>query len=200
MRHSVARLPAISSTFDELLSRIASLRKTEPSPLESEVSAWFLELREPLLRYLHSLGLPVEEGEDVAQEVFLALFRHLRDGKPRENLRGWIFRVGRNLGLKRRLALGRHPAVCGPGMAEPAIADPAPDPEALAEFNGERERLLAIFHALPERDRSCLTLRAEGLRYREIAEALDMSLGAVAVSLGRSIARLTVEPPRKVGE
>lgn len=160
------------------------------------MTAWFLELREPLLRYLHSLGLAVEEGEDVVQEVFLALFRHLRDGKPRENLRGWIFRAGRNLGLKRRAEMGRHPAA---PSAEPAIADPAPDPEAIAEFNGERERLLAIFHALPERDRSCLTLRAEGLRYREIAEALDMSLGAVAISLGRSIARLTAEPPRRVG-
>jgi RNA polymerase sigma-70 factor (ECF subfamily) len=35
-----------------------------------------------------------------------------------------------------------------------------------------------------------LHLRAEGLRYREIAEILEMSLGAVSISLSRSLARL----------
>ena len=42
----------------------------------------------------------------------------------------------------------------------------------------------------PDRDRRCLLLRAEGLRYRDIAGTLGMSLGGVAKSLARSIARL----------
>jgi RNA polymerase sigma-70 factor (ECF subfamily) len=45
--------------------------------------------------------------------------------------------------------------------------------------------------ALEERDRQWLFLRAEGLRYREIAKVLDISLGAVALYLERSLARLT---------
>ena len=55
-----------------------------------------------------SLRLPLEEGEEVIQEVFLALFQHLRRGKSRENLRGWIFRVGHNLASKRRYACERQ--------------------------------------------------------------------------------------------
>jgi RNA polymerase sigma-70 factor (ECF subfamily) len=43
---------------------------------------------------------------------------------------------------------------------------------------------------LPEQSRCCLYLRAEGLRYREIAEILDMSLGSVANCLERSLARI----------
>jgi RNA polymerase sigma-70 factor (ECF subfamily) len=43
---------------------------------------------------------------------------------------------------------------------------------------------------LPEQDRRCLFLRAEGLRYREIAGILDMPLGTVSLSLGRSLARI----------
>jgi RNA polymerase sigma-70 factor (ECF subfamily) len=50
--------------------------------------------------------------------------------------------------------------------------------------------LLAVVHALPELDQGCLRLRAEGLRYREIASVLGMSLGAVSISLTRSLARL----------
>ena len=51
-------------------------------------------------------------------------------------------------------------------------------------------RILAVVGALPEQDRACLDLRAEGLRYREIAQVLGMSLGAVSMSLARSMARI----------
>jgi RNA polymerase sigma-70 factor (ECF subfamily) len=68
--------------------------------------------------------------------------------------------------------------------------DPAPTPEAQLAGSQREQRLQAALKALPEQDQRCLYLRAEGLRYREIAEALDMSLGAVSISLGRSLARL----------
>ena len=45
--------------------------------------------------------------------------------------------------------------------------------------------------ALPEQDRTCLALRAEGLRYREIARILGISLGSVADSLAQSFAKLS---------
>lgn len=51
--------------------------------------------------------------------------------------------------------------------------------------------LLAVVRALPELDQWCLSLRAEGLRYREIAGVLGISLGAVANSLEKSLFRLT---------
>ena len=53
-----------------------------------------------------------------------------------------------------------------------------------------QHRLLAVVKALPELDQCCLSLRAEGLRYREIAEVLGISLGAVANSLEKSLSRL----------
>lgn len=158
-----------------------------PSALETEVCLLFEELRSPLLRFTCSLGISPADGEDVVQEVFLSLFRHLSEGKPRDNLRGWIFRVARNLALKRRLRLERLPE----GIGEDCnVADQGLNPEQHAEFETRSRRLLSVVHALSERDRACLSLRAEGLRYREIAEALDMSLGAVAASLTRSLAKL----------
>jgi RNA polymerase sigma-70 factor, ECF subfamily len=48
----------------------------------------------------------------------------------------------------------------------------------------------AVLRALPEQDRCCLSLRAEGLRYREIAAALGISLGAVSIALTRALARI----------
>lgn len=169
------------------LTSFASGRERQ-SPLEEEVVALFDQFRGRLLRYLLALGLNLQDGEEVIQEVFLALFQHLRRGKSRRNLRGWIFRVAHNLGLKQVLR-SRGSAEC---LAESlAVADPSPSAEEKMMTDERRERLRAVYRALPGQDRWCLHLRAEGLRYREIANVLGMSLGAVSISIGRSLARLS---------
>ena len=56
------------------------------------------------------------------------------------------------------------------------------NPEALLAERQRRERLAPVVQALPPRERRCLQLRAEGLRYRDIANTLGMSLGGVAKS------------------
>ncbi len=176
---------------DSLLGATVSTALGDPpaSRLEEEVTRWFDEWRDPLLRYVVAMGLPVEEGEEVIQETFLSLFHHLRLGKPRPNLRGWMFRVSHNLALKRRYATGRKREEPVDGSAY-EVEDPSPNPEQAFASKQRQTRLLAVLGALPEQDRYCLHLRAEGLRYREIAEVLRMSLGGVAFSLARSLDRL----------
>ena len=178
------RLPSLVSARAE--------RAPRPSRLEEEVTALFDELHHPVFRYLLSLGLPAEDGEEVVQETFLALFQHLLRGKPRSNLRGWVFRVAHNLALKRRRANHGNLRVFVPcGETSGQGLDPTPSPEEQALHRQRQQRLLAAVRALPEQDRNCLHLRAEGLRYREIAKVLGMSLGAVSLSLHRSLARLS---------
>jgi DNA-directed RNA polymerase specialized sigma24 family protein len=75
-----------------------------PSELELEVMALFDAYRARLLGYVSAFGLTGHDGEEVVQEVFLSLFCHLRMGKSRSNLRGWVFRVAHNLALKQRMA------------------------------------------------------------------------------------------------
>lgn len=145
-----------------------------------EVSELFELYRHPLLRFLQSLGLAPADGEEVIQEVFLALFRHLRAGKPRDNLRAWLFQVGHNQALKLRQRR--------PDMAIAPAAAPTPEEQMIAKET--RERVAAVIRALPEQDRACLALRAEGLRYREIAGILGISLGSVAQSLARALERV----------
>jgi RNA polymerase sigma-70 factor, ECF subfamily len=162
-----------------------------PSEIECEVLSLFDQFRNPVLRYVLSFGISVHDGEEVAQEVFLALFRHLQLGKSRRNLPGWIFRVAHNLALKQRRADNRFRDTRESDwtIAERQL-DSSPNPEDQVLLTQRRQLLLAVLHALPVVDQSCLRLRAEGLRYREIAEVLDISLGAVAISLTRSLARL----------
>lgn len=170
----------------------ATVRATaKASRIEEEVMELFDEFRHPLLRYSLSLGLSLHDGEEVIQDVFLALFKHLHLGRPRKNLRGWLFRVAHNLSLKQRLANQTSlQRTTGDEREVEEHVDPAPDPEEHTSAAQRQSRLLAVVKALPENDQACLRLRAEGLRYREIADVLGMSLGAVSISLTRSLARL----------
>ena len=145
--------------------------------------------RDGVHRYVRALGIPDRDAEDVVQDVFLALFHHVARGRPRTNLRGWIFRVGHNLALRhlkreaRRRRAGAH-------LVSGWTADAAPSPEDRYASRQRRVRLAAAVNALPVRERRCLQLRAEGLRYREIARVLGLSLGTVANTMARALARL----------
>ncbi len=122
--------------------------------------------------------------------MFLSLFQHLHLGKSRTNLHGWLFRVAHNLALKRRSQAFQDLESRAEVGENEFAREPGPNPEEQAANSQTQQRLRAVVQALPEQDRRCLTLRAEGLRYRDIAEILSMSLGAVALSLGRSLARI----------
>jgi RNA polymerase sigma-70 factor (ECF subfamily) len=169
----------------------AELRCSSESVVEDRVIGLFDELRTPLLRYLTSFPLTLQDSEDVIQEVFLALFQYLQKGKSHQNVRGWLFRAAHNLALKKHLRSRKDIENAGPFVAvEELVADPAPNPEDQFAFNQTQKRLLSVVRAMPEQSRWCLYLRAEGLRYREIAEVLDISLGSVSLYLERSLAHI----------
>ena len=158
--------------------------------LEIEVVGLFDQHRSRLLAYIAAIGVAGHDGEEIVQEIFLALFRHLRLGKSRRNLRGWIFRVAHNLALRQREADQRQRLRVEADQQTDRAPDPTLNPEEQLLASQRQSRLLSVVSALPEPDRLCFNLRAEGLRYREIAEVLGISLGSVSLSLTRTVARL----------
>src|SRR3984885_16032683 len=97
--------------------------------VEEKVIGLFDGLPIPFLRYLAGFPLTLQDSEDVIQEVFLALFQYLRNGKSHQNVRGWLFRAAHNLALKKHVR-SRKDIENGPLMAvEELVADPAPTPE-----------------------------------------------------------------------
>lgn len=159
---------------------------------QDQVLALFDAHAASLGRYVQSCGLSPEAAEDVVQDAFLALYRHLCRGGNADNLRGWLFRVSHRLAMKarhRQRRVGRWQLPWHP-TADLAM-DESIDPERRVLHRERHLSVQAIFAALPERDRQCFYLRAEGLRYRQIAAILGVSLGAVAKSLARGMARLS---------
>jgi RNA polymerase sigma-70 factor (ECF subfamily) len=159
--------------------------------VDVQVLALFDECASALRRYVSSFGFGPAVTDDIVQEVFLALFRHLTLQRPATNLKGWMFQVAHNLALKHRRRESRNPAqLAWDAHAAAQVPDPAPNPENIFAEDQRRRRLGAVLRALPERDQRCVYLRAEGLNYRQIGRTLGISLGSVAKSLVRAFSTL----------
>jgi RNA polymerase sigma-70 factor (ECF subfamily) len=146
----------------------------------------------PLRRYLAFLGIGADTAEEIVQEAFLRLHSHLRGGGDRTNPRAWLYRVAHN--LARNEQSSAHNRLCGP-MDDEALLHGASirnghSPESLF-LNRERDnKLKAAIGALSASQRECLVLRAQGMKYREIAAVLDLSISAVAENVQRGLERL----------
>jgi RNA polymerase sigma-70 factor (ECF subfamily) len=75
-------------------------------------------------------------------------------------------------------------------LPEDAALDPELHPESQVAAEQTRKVLMAVVDALSDQDRRCLYL-TEGLRYCQISEVFYLSLSTVAVSLERSLARIS---------
>lgn len=154
-----------------------------------EVTSLYRELREPLLRYLVCLGLSGDEAQDVVQDTFLSLHRHLASGGPQDNIRGWVFRVAHNQARNRQ---GSYHRRFGESLdAEIATTRDDTTPERLVLEKEKFKRLGKAIALLTDSERECLLLRAAGLRYREISEALGIPTSTVGDTVERAIRKLT---------
>jgi len=67
--------------------------------LGERVHDLFEQLRVPVFRYLLRKTRDSGRAEDITQETFLRLFRHLRDDRQLDNPKAWIFTVANNLAV-----------------------------------------------------------------------------------------------------
>ena len=166
----------------------------EPSPatatdLREQVSQAFVDWREDVYRYLLTLGLDAGPAQEATQEVFLRLYLALRkQTEPILNQRAWVFRVAHNLGLTLRVREGALQPLNT--ELEGTLADRALDPESGFIEREKLERVHRAVRDLSPQQRECLYLRAEGLRYQEIADTLGVTVSTVAEFLKRAVSRL----------
>jgi RNA polymerase sigma-70 factor (ECF subfamily) len=145
-----------------------------------KVESLFLERRKEIFVYLVSLGVRPEEAQEMTQESFLKYFVALREGQSIENARAWVYAVAHNLAMNSH---ARADTVEG-------AATTTETPESLALARERMAQLKLAIRDLSPQQRSCLHLRAEGFRYREIAGILGINPSTVGEFLQRAVKRL----------
>jgi RNA polymerase sigma-70 factor (ECF subfamily) len=152
--------------------------------------------QERLLRLCERMLGDVEAARDAAQEVFLKAYRKAADFRPQGQVYTWLYRIATNhcLNQLRRRRLVRFVQWEDPGERETAPLDPpdgGPDPEATLESRRRWQHTRKTIARLPAGQRAVLILaRFEGLSYRQIAEVLGITEGAVESRLFRAMRRV----------
>ena len=151
-----------------------------PVDAPSEVLRLFSAHGTALYRFCRGTLENASDAEDIVQDTFVKLIQHLQSGGDRSNLRAWLFAVAANACRDR--ARGRMRWL--PWRAELDRRAVAP-----VDIPPDRRRLLAALEALAARDRLLLSLRAQGLSYREMAAATGIAEQSVGRLLARAVDR-----------
>jgi RNA polymerase sigma-70 factor, ECF subfamily len=171
-----------------------------PMTLNEKVIAHFEQLRVPVFRFLLRKTRDAGRAEELTQEAFLRLCRHLQEGRTLDNPKAWLFTVANNLATDTRrndsnlTDLDEHTW----REIEESRSGPQVDPEKLMLQDERLDRLHVAVLNLTTLQRECLHLRAEGLRYREIADLMKISISTVADAVRRATVKLAREVDSEV--
>ena len=140
---------------------------------------WLVEHRGAVLKVARAYTLTAEDGQDLAQEILLQVWRSLPQFQGQASATTWCYRVALNTALawhrnERRRHTRQRPLN---GENLPATRD-----GAHLELV---ERLYVAIHRLPGADTALVLLHLDGLSYRQMAEVLGVSEGNVGVKLNR---------------
>jgi RNA polymerase sigma-70 factor (ECF subfamily) len=174
---------------------VTAQAKDAADKLERYLAELYETLRLPVFRYLVCLGLPNGDADEILQETFLRAYRHLQGGRTDANFRGWVFRVAHNLAINHHK---KQRWFCGLVDLEASasffpMVDPSPSAEEMLLRKERLRRVGIALRSLSPQEMQCIQLRAEGFRYREIADIVGIGISTVADSLRRALAKLTGE-------
>ena len=132
------------------------------------------------------------EADEILQETFLAVARSAASYVGRGKFRAWLMRIVRNRCLNQLAAVRARREVLGDRDCEAgAWAAGGPGPVEQLEELEEEQRIRAAMAELPERQREAIALYAfEQMKYREIAEVMEMPEGTVKTLIHRARASL----------
>jgi RNA polymerase sigma-70 factor (ECF subfamily) len=161
--------------------------------------------RTPLVNFLYRMVRNREQAEDLAQEVFLRVYRAREDYEPSAKFTTWLFRIATNLALnsvrdhryqKLEVSMDAPITVDAEDGEERMmeVADEHPDIEHHLVEETRKKMIRHAIEKLPEKQRAAVLLhKYQELDYAEISKILQCSESALKSLLFRAYETLRVE-------
>jgi RNA polymerase sigma-70 factor, ECF subfamily len=161
--------------------------------------------RTPLVNFLYRMVRNREQAEDLAQEVFIRVYRARADYVPSAKFTTWLFRIATNLALNsvrdtrhQRMELSLDAPVkvdSEDGDERPLdVAEKNPNIEEHLVQEAQRDMIRHAIDKLPEKQRAAVLLhKYQDLDYGEISKILSCSESALKSLLFRAYETLRVE-------
>jgi len=159
---------------------------------QAENRTWVLSalarFERPLHRFASSL-VGSAHAADLVQDTFLELIRADR-GQVEDHLSAWLFTVCKRRAIDFRRQRSRHAAL----EEEDGMQSPDSGPAVRVERRQSLSRVLDALDRLSERDRQVVILKfSAGLRYKEIADVMELSVSNVGFILHTALKTLRDE-------
>jgi len=158
--------------------------------------------RRPMLSFMYRMAHNSAVAEDLAQEVFLRVYRSREKYEASAKFTTWLYRIASNLAVNHARDTRHQRPENTVSLDEPdqetGLTMDLPDNSLTAEESiVRRERLTAIrqrVEALPERQKMALIMhKYQQMDYRQIAEVLKLSESAIKSLLFRAYETLRVQ-------
>ena len=161
--------------------------------------------RTPLVNFLYRMVRNREQAEDLAQEVFIRVYRARADYVPSAKFTTWLFRIATNLALNsvrdtrhQRMEVSLDAPVTADaedGDERPVdVAEKNPNIEEHLVQEAQRDMIRHAIDKLPEKQRAAVLLhKYQELDYGEISKILQCSESALKSLLFRAYETLRVE-------
>ena len=148
--------------------------------------------RDHMISYCTRLLLNQAEGEEAAQDAFIKLYSARKRYKPQGPLSTYLFRIATNHCFNLKARVGRKRRAPAEHLDEQPAPNPAPD--TIAQQKQLRGLVRRAIANLPQRQGAALVLCHHlGMRYRDVAEVLGVSEGAVKSLVHRARETLVQE-------
>lgn len=151
--------------------------------------------RRPMVSFMYRMSHNAVAAEDLAQEVFLRVYRSRENYEASAKFTTWLYRIATNLAVNHARDTRHERPENMVSLDEPdedtGLTVDVPDGSATAEETiMKRERMAAIrqrVQALPERQRTAVIMhKYQQMDYRQIAEVLKLSESATKSLLFRA--------------
>lgn len=182
------------SNYDLILRSMAGMR-----PDRAAFAELMCRYQSHVDKILYHLAPDWQDRADLAQEVWIRVYRHINRLKEPEKFRGWLSRIATNLfydELRKRKRVTQSFSLDATRMMDDSemeweIASDKPTPDEDLTTREFYEQLKAALAHLPEVFRATIVLReVEGMGYEEIAQITGVSLGTVKSRIARARSRL----------
>jgi RNA polymerase sigma-70 factor, ECF subfamily len=167
--------------------------------------------KQPIMNFVYRTLPDLTEAEDLAQHVFLQVFKSAHRYQASARFSTWLFTIARNLCLNELRRRIRHPAESldethrdeeDRPVRQPADVKTFAPPDALLHSELE-DKVEAALAALPENQRTAILMcRGDEFSYEDIARVLGCSVSATKslIHRGREVLKQKLKPYLKTGE
>ncbi|MEZ4569973.1 MAG: sigma-70 family RNA polymerase sigma factor [Thermomicrobiales bacterium] len=131
-----------------------------------------------------------EDAEEVARDTFTRLHRNGLDPARGDNVAGWLYRTATNAAFNVVRSRNRRRSWWQRLVTREGRPDHVEDPAEAALRDESIAQVRSALSGVPERQRNAIVLRAAGLSYAEIADAIEVQPSSVGALIARGERKL----------